>query len=76
MYSNALMNEMANTMHGGSYPSLNKKDIENFKIPIPPIEEQRKVISEIDKLEKLKMENQKIIDNAVENKNVIIKKYL
>jgi len=41
-YSTELMKEMENTMHGGSYPSLNKNDIQNFKIPVPPPAEQKK----------------------------------
>jgi len=76
MYSTALMKEMSNTMHGGSYPSLNKKDIENFKIPVPSIEKQREIIKEIDKLEKRKITNQKIINSATENKDAIIEKHL
>jgi restriction endonuclease S subunit len=40
-YSTELIKEMENTMHGGSYPSLNKNDIQNFKIPVPPPAEQK-----------------------------------
>lgn len=76
IYSTELMNQMSNTMHGGSYPSLNKNDIENFKIPVPPFAEQQKLIKEIEKLEdKIKVEQAKI-DSSAYKKKEIMEKYL
>lgn len=76
MYSSDLMKEMENTMQGGSYPSLNKNDIENFKIPVPSIKEQIKLVEEIEKFEQKISDNQKIIDSSSGIKREVIRKYL
>ncbi len=76
MYSSNLMREMENTMHGGSYPSLNKNDIKNFKIPVPPIKEQEKLVKQIEKLEQIIITEQLMIDSSVDNKKAVMKKYL
>ena len=44
---------MDNIVCQGSIPALNKADIENFKIPVPPIEVQREIVSILDKMEAL-----------------------
>jgi restriction endonuclease S subunit len=50
--------------------------LENFKIPVPPIAEQDKLIKEIEKLEdKIKVEQAKI-DSSADKKKEIMKKYL
>jgi restriction endonuclease S subunit len=75
-YSTELMKEMENTMHGGSYPSLNKNDIQNFKIPVPPFAEQQKLVAEIEAIEAQIAINQQIINEAAAQKQAIMKKYL
>ncbi|AFI04073.1 restriction endonuclease subunit S [Helicobacter cetorum] len=47
-----LMRQMENAMPKSSYPSINKKDIENFTIPLPPKELQQEIIAQIEILEK------------------------
>ena len=75
-YSNDLMKQMEASKHGGSYPSINKDDIENFKIPVPPIAEQKKLVGEIEKLEQEIKTNQTIIDISADQKKAIMNKYL
>ena len=33
------------------YPSLNKNDIDNIKIPLPPLEVQKQIIAECEKVD-------------------------
>src|SRR5690625_4528559 len=51
MYSDNLMKQMEAKMPKASYPSINKGDIEAFVIPSITITEQKKALSELDKLE-------------------------
>ena len=75
-HSNDLMKQMEASEHGGSYPSINKNDIENLKIPVPPISEQEKLVNQIEKLEQIIAKNQAKIDDAPNNKKAIMKNYL
>ena len=76
MYSDTLMKQMEVAMPKGSYPSINKTDIENFTISIPPIAEQESLVTLIEALETKIAGNQTIINNASSKKQEIIKKYL
>lgn len=75
-HSDALMKQMEASKHGGSYPSINKDDIENFKIPVPPIKDQLKLIEKIEKLEAIIKREQDIITASTDKKNDVMKKYL
>ena len=50
--------------------------IEDIKIPVPPIAEQKKLVGEIEKLEQIIKFNQAIIDSSLTKKKAIMKKYL
>ncbi len=52
------------------------KTIANIKIQIPPLEEQQKIVSQIEELEKQISEAQAIIDNSKQQKQEILDKYL
>lgn len=75
-HSDALMKQMEASKHGGSYPSINKDDIENFKIPVPPIKDQLKLIEKIEKLEAVIIREQNIITASTDKKKEVMKKYL
>ena len=75
-HSNDLMKQMEASKHGGSYPSINKNDIENLKIPVPPIAEQEKLVKQIEKLEQIIAENQAKIDSSADKKKAVMKNYL
>ena len=70
------MKQMEASKHGGSYPSINKDDIENFKIPVPSIKDQLKLIEKIEKLEAIIKREQDIITASTDKKNEVMKKYL
>ena len=52
------------------------RSIKNFKIPVPPLSEQQKIIAQIGELEKQITEAQTIIDNSKQQKQEILDKYL
>jgi restriction endonuclease S subunit len=49
---------------------------ENFKVPVPPLPEQAKLVNEIEKLELKIAQNQALIDRVAEKKQSVMKKYL
>lgn len=56
--------------------AITKIQLENFKIPLPPLETQKQIVSKIEKLEIKIDEAKKIIDDAPKQKETILKKYL
>jgi type I restriction enzyme S subunit len=45
VWSNHFVNYMKRLMRGTSYPAVNKNDVANTFIPVPPLEEQKKIAS-------------------------------
>jgi len=70
------MKQMVAALPKAAYPSINKKDIENFSIPLPPISEQQKMVSEIEKIETQIAELEQILTEIPKQKEFILKKYL
>ena len=50
MISPYVINGLNQFMKGDNSPSINKDDIENWLYPIPPLEEQKRIIYQIEKL--------------------------
>ncbi len=61
---------------GVGVPGLNRNDAYELKVPIVNAKIQQKIVSEIEKIETEISENQKIIDEAGNKKELILKKYL
>ena len=61
---------------GVKMPRGDKERIMKYRIPIPSLSEQQKIVSEIEVLEKQIAEAQKVIDDSSELKNAVLKKYL
>src|SRR5437762_11391181 len=40
---------MCRVVQGALYPAVRPKDIRQFQIPLPPVEEQRRIVAEIEK---------------------------
>lgn len=76
MYSDDLMKQMEIAMPKAAYPSINKEDIVNFKIPLLTIDEQKRIIAQIEALELEITKARTLIDNAASEKQVILDKYL
>lgn len=47
------MSDLSEYITGLNVPKLNQKNLKNIKIPLPPIDIQKKIVEEIEKLEKL-----------------------
>lgn len=76
MFSKDLMSQMEEAMPKAAYPSINKSDLINFKIPLPPIEKQEEIVARIEEFEEQITEAQQIIDSAKAQKQAILNKYL
>ena len=75
--SNRFRKEAAENMTGTSgHKRVPQKFIESYQVSLPDFKTQQKIVSEIEKIEAEISVNQKIIDEASEKKEVILKKYL
>lgn len=64
MYDSSLMQQMVDAMPKGSYPSINKSDIENLVIPLPPLSVQQQIVSECETIDSEVNEAQTAISEA------------
>ena len=76
MYSDDLMKQMETAMPKAAYPSINKEDIDNFKIPLLTIDEQERIVAQIEALELEITKARTLIENAASEKQAILDKYL
>jgi type I restriction enzyme M protein len=75
--SKKLRIEAEKNMTGASgHRRVPQKFLESYKIPILTLKTQQKIVSEIEKIEEEISENQKIIDEAGNTKEEILKRYL
>ncbi len=74
----ALMNSYDNNLgdRKGKFTMANLTMIRNIQIPVPPIEEQKKLILNVEKLEAQIKQAREIINQAKEKKQAIMDKYL
>jgi len=56
--------------------SRHMKYLKNLKIPLPPLDIQKEIVSKIETIESKINQNQKIIDSSKSKKEEILKKYL
>ena len=56
--------------------AITKVELEEFKIPVPPLAEQEKIVEQIEALEAQIAQAQKVIDDAPAQKQAILQKYL
>ena len=65
------------SLKAGSGPGgINRNNIYNLQIPVPTLEIQQHLVTEVEKLETNITKAQAVIDNATEQKNTILTKYL
>ena len=55
---------------------LNLTMIKNIKIPVPPLSEQQKIVSEIEEIEKQISELEQQLSKFPQEKEAVLKKYL
>ncbi|MES1224170.1 MAG: restriction endonuclease subunit S, partial [Bacteroidota bacterium] len=59
-----------------SREAITKSQLENFKIPLPPLSQQQQIVSEIEKIEIEIASFEKELENIPSQKEAILKKYL
>ncbi len=68
--------EVLKTVSGQQLPRTSWTDMQELKIPVPPLATQEKLISEIEILEKQIAENELIIKKSANEKQAVLKNYL
>lgn len=63
LYSEPVQTQLASMMGKGAYPSVNQKDVSQIQIPLPPLSVQEKVVTEIDRYQKIINGTKQITDN-------------
>ena len=71
-----LQNDIFKLARGTAQPHVYPNDIAQIKIPVPPLEIQKKLVAEVEELEKTISKVQEILDNSATQKNTILKKHL
>lgn len=61
---------------GQAQPKLNQQNLNNIKIPLPPLSEQQKIVSEIEKIEEKIKALETEIAAMPKQKEAVLKKYL
>ncbi len=61
---------------GQAQPKLNQRNLHEIKIPLPSIQTQKEIVSKIEELENNIATSQKIIDEASDKKQAVLRKYL
>ena len=61
---------------GQAQPKLNQQNLNNIKIPLPPLSEQQKIVSEIEKIEEKIKALESEIEEIPKQKEAVLKKYL
>jgi len=76
MFSEHMMQQMIDAMPKGQYPSINKDDIENFMLPVPSLEEQQRIVQEIETYEAAITAAKTVMATCAEKKKMILEKWL
>jgi len=61
-FEDIVLQQMVNCMGKGSYPSINQSDVKAIRIPLPPLENQRQIVAEIEVERALVESNQKLVE--------------
>ena len=62
VHSDAAVRQMVSMMGKGSYPSINQSDVASIKVPLPPLETQRAIVSEIEAERALVSANRELME--------------
>ncbi len=61
LFDNFVLSQMIDRMGKGAYPSINQKDVEQLKIPLPLLSIQKEIVVRIEEEQKLVEANNKLI---------------
>jgi type I restriction enzyme M protein len=68
--------DISDFITGQAQPKLNQNNLNNIKIPLPSVSEQKKIVAKIEKIEKKIADLVEIIELIPQQKELILKKYL
>ena len=71
-----LENARANATKSVKQANINAEKLKSFMLPIPPLEEQEKIVYEIENVEKNIYELEKVLELIPQKKEEVLKKYL
>ena len=71
LFDESVQAQMSARMGKGSYPSINEKDVSEIKIPLPPIEKQKEIVSYLKKEEEAIAINKELIESF--EKKIIVR---
>jgi type I restriction enzyme M protein len=72
----SMQDKIYELQRGQAQPHVYGDDLANIKIPLPPLAEQNKIVSQIEKLETQIHDTQKQLDESSKQKELVLKKYL
>lgn len=61
LFGEYLQKQMINRMEKGAYPSINQKDVQELKIPLPPLSVQKEIVAQIEAEQEIVNANKKLI---------------
>ncbi len=70
LFTDLLQRQMISKMGKGQYPSINQKDVENFKIPLPPLNIQQKIANECEVIDTVVVKTKtevKVVEREINN---------
>ncbi len=76
LYYILLAMELEKMIKGIGVPGINRNDVYQLQIPVPDLETQQTLVSEIETFEKQIDDAQKVIDGAASRKAAVLKNYL
>lgn len=62
LFGEFMQSQMIIRMGKGSYPSINQKDVEELKIPLPPLTIQKEIVAQIELEQEIVNSNKKLIE--------------
>ena len=75
-YSNVLMGQINAIITGSNYPAINSNDIKNFSIPVPPLEEQKKIAEILSLWDKAIEQTKELIAYKEKQKKGLMQKFI
>ena len=67
---------MTGNSKGSNIQSVNQKTLYSLAVPIPSMDEQKRILQEVSDYEYQIQESQKIIQGCAERKKAVLKQYL
>ena len=64
--SREFVNDMSDLVQGALYPAIKSRDVRNYKMPIPPLNEQKRIVAKIEQLQERSRRARKALESVPE----------